>query len=174
MSCFAFCSAFTRPIRPNIRLCPSLSSLRGAKVASISMSKKTSKRAKRGESEKQPDPSTPPADASRSTVSAPDLLKADVERIRAKRKNAPAQKVETAPMSTVKSVVDSVLIWNFFLVLGLLGWLGIALIPHFASKNDVLLDPWLALWQPFIQPVLGVLMLGTIVQGSISYINSKE
>lgn len=73
-----------------------------------------------------------------------------------------------------KKVFDNVLLFDFFLVVGLLGWLLVALIPHFAAKNDVLLDPWLALWQPFTQPVLGVLMLATIGQGMLSYMFSSE
>lgn len=94
--------------------------------------------------------------------------------MRAKRKNTAPQEERAAPLDTVKAAIDAILLWDFFLVLGLLGWLAIALVPHFAAKNDVLLDPWLGLWQPFIQPVLGVLMLGTIVQGTISFINSKN
>lgn len=70
---------------------------------------------------------------------------------------------------SLKAALDAVLIANFFMVVGLLVWLVVALVPHFAAKDDSLLDPWLALWQPFIQPVLGVLMLGTIAQGSISF-----
>lgn len=57
----------------------------------------------------------------------------------------------------------------FFLV-----WLVVALIPHYASHNDVLLDAWLSIWGVVIQPLLGVLMAGTIVSGTLSYVQSKE
>lgn len=74
-----------------------------------------------------------------------------------------------------KTVFDNLLLADFFLVVGLLGWLVVALVPHFAMKNDALLDPWLGLWQPFIQPVLGVLMLATIGQGMLTYMfNSSD
>lgn len=74
-----------------------------------------------------------------------------------------------------KTVFDNLLLADFFLVVALLGWLVVALVPHFAAKNDALLDPWLAIWQPFIQPVLGVLMLATIGQGMLTYMfNSSE
>jgi hypothetical protein len=76
-------------------------------------------------------------------------------------------------LSAAKSAFDTLLVWNFFLVVILLGWLVVALVPHFAAKNDALLDPWLSLWQPFTQPVLGVLMLSTIVQGMWSFMFSK-
>lgn len=92
--------------------------------------------------------------------------------MRAKRAAAPA--AAASPLAGVKTVVDTLLIWNFFLIVALLAWLVVALVPHFAAKNDVLLDPWLGLWGPFIQPVLGVLMLGTIVQGTITYLASPS
>lgn len=107
-------------------------------------------------------------------VSAEEMLRKDLQTMRARRKSAPQPKKDESPLANLKSALDTLLLWDFFLVIALLGWLVIALIPHFTSKNDVLLDPWLGLWQPFIQPVLGVLMLGTIVQGTISFINSKN
>lgn len=73
-----------------------------------------------------------------------------------------------------KKVFDNLLLADFFLVIGLLGWLIVALVPHFAAKNESLLDPWLALWQPFIQPVLGVLMLATIGQGMLTYMFNTD
>ena len=81
---------------------------------------------------------------------------------------------EMKPMLSVRSAVETLLLVDFFLVVSLLAWLVVALVPHFAAQNDVLLDPWLALWKPFIQPVLGVLMLGTIVQGTISYVSKNQ
>lgn len=174
MSCLAFLSSYTRPLQATPRSHSRLSFRERARVATISMAKKPSKRAKGTSNEKQPEPSPSAADRLSSPASAQDLLREDVERIRANRKNVPKPEVEVAPIDSLKSAISAILLWDFFLVLGLLGWLGVALVPHFASKNDVLLDPWLALWQPFIQPVLGVLMLGTIVQGTISYINSKD
>lgn len=104
------------------------------------------------------------------------MLLKDLERIRAKRRQSAAseKKEDSTTIGAIKSVVDTVLLVDFFVVIALLGWLAVALIPHFAAKNDVLLDPWLGLWGVFIQPVLGVLMLGTIVQGTLSYINSRE
>lgn len=100
-----------------------------------------------------------------------EMLLEDLKRIRALEKAKGKKKKSFSPLDALKSGVDRLLLFNFFLVLGLLVWLAVALIPHFASKNDVLLDPWLGLWQPFIQPALGVLMLGTIVQGTASFIN---
>lgn len=108
-----------------------------------------------------------------SRQSAEEMLLKDLEAMRAKQKTVDKVDKSSALLGGVKTVIDTVLLWDFFLVVGLLLWLAVALVPHFASKNDVLLDPWLGLWQPFIQPVLGVLMLGTVIQGTISYLNSE-
>ncbi|CAN8073858.1 unnamed protein product [Agarophyton chilense] len=102
-----------------------------------------------------------------------DTLLQDIKSMRAKRMPGSESKPGSDSIYRVKSLIESILLWDFFLVLGLLGWLVVALVPHFVSKDDTLLDPWLALWQPFIQPVLGVLMLGTIVQGTISFISKN-
>lgn len=63
---------------------------------------------------------------------------------------------------------------DFFVVCFFLAWLVVALIPHYASHNEVLLDAWLSIWGVVIQPLLGVLMAGTIVAGTLSYVQSKE
>ncbi|PXF43800.1 hypothetical protein BWQ96_06421 [Gracilariopsis chorda] len=102
-----------------------------------------------------------------------DTLLQDIQRMRTKRKGATEAEAKKSSISPLKNAIETILLWDFFLVIALLVWLAVALVPHFASKNDFLLDPWLALWQPFIQPVLGVLMLGTIVQGTLSYISKK-
>lgn len=73
----------------------------------------------------------------------------------------------------VRRIVDTVLIWDFFLVIALLLCLGIAIVPHFATHDDRLLNLWLSLWQPFIQPVLNVLMLGALAQGALNFIVPK-
>lgn len=74
----------------------------------------------------------------------------------------------------VRRVVDTILIWDFFLVIILLLCLGIAVVPHFANHDDRLLNLWLSLWQPFIQPVLNVLMLGALAQGALGFIVPKQ
>lgn len=114
-----------------------------------------------------------PENAEARIPSVEDTLLQDIQRMRTKQKGSPEAEGKKNSISPLKKAIESILLWDFFLVLALLAWLGVALVPHFVSKNDFLLDPWLALWQPFIQPVLGVLMLGTIVQGTLSYISKK-
>ncbi len=104
---------------------------------------------------------------------ADEMVRRDMEMLKQKRK-VETQVEDVKPLQSVRSAIETLLLVDFFLVVALLAWLVVALVPHFAAQNDVLLDPWLALWKPFIQPVLGVLMLGTIVQGTISYVGRDE
>lgn len=103
-------------------------------------------------------------------LSTEEMVRRDMEALRSRERATESTKSVT-PLESAKQVISTVLLWDFFLVLALLLWLLIALVPHFASKNDFLLDPWLQLWQPFTQPVLGVLMVATIIQGTISYVS---
>eukprot|EP00171_Calliarthron_tuberculosum_P010453 IDg10453t1 len=90
---------------------------------------------------------------------AEEMVRRDMELLKAKKAQSGVKPAKKTTLETAKDVVSTVLLADFFVVVGLLVWLVVALVPHFASQNDFLLDPWLSLWQPFIQPVLGVLML---------------
>eukprot|EP00189_Rhodosorus_marinus_P010983 CAMPEP_0184738484 /NCGR_PEP_ID=MMETSP0315-20130426/1101_1 /TAXON_ID=101924 /ORGANISM="Rhodosorus marinus, Strain UTEX LB 2760" /LENGTH=150 /DNA_ID=CAMNT_0027206187 /DNA_START=77 /DNA_END=529 /DNA_ORIENTATION=- len=68
----------------------------------------------------------------------------------------------------MQDFVSTLLLYNFFAVIFFLVWLAIGAGMHFVLGNDTLLDPWLQIWTPLIQPLLGVLMLGTIVSGTFS------
>lgn len=104
-----------------------------------------------------------------------EMVRRDLEALKAaKGSNSSTANTEKSGVEKMKDLVSTILLVDFFLVVFLLAWLVVALVPHFVSKNDTLLDPWLILWQPFIQPVLGVLMLGTIVQGTISYVSGNK
>ena len=66
------------------------------------------------------------------------------------------------------------LIWDFFAIVGLLAWLAVAVVLHYSSANDTLLDSWLAIWPFVTQPLLGVLMLGALVQGASSFLGRSK
>lgn len=102
-----------------------------------------------------------------------ELLRRDAAAFRA-RSATESEEPPTNTASKAKKAIDTILLWDFFLVLGLLAWLIVALVPHFASQDDRMLDAWLALWEPFIQPALGVLMLGTLVQGITGYLRDRQ
>lgn len=65
------------------------------------------------------------------------------------------------------------LIADFFLVLGSLGWLGAGLAVKAASGSSALLDGWLPLWQWVWQPAIGVLMAGALVSGGMGWLKEQ-
>lgn len=64
------------------------------------------------------------------------------------------------------------LVINVFLVLLSFFWFAIALV---GRSLDIPLgfDLWYRLWEPVFTPAIGILMMGAIVSGLISYINKK-
>jgi hypothetical protein len=143
----------------------------------MSSKKKSGQKAKRMRAPEAASPSSAGLNALDPSTEAADreALRRDVEAFKSRNQveNDGIRMVDGA-YSVAKTVFDNLLLADFFLVIALLGWLVVALVPHFAAKNDSLLDPWLALWQPFIQPVLGVLMLATIGQGMLTYMFNAE
>jgi len=68
--------------------------------------------------------------------------------------------------------LNFVLVADVFLVLLSFGWLAIAVIGHIAGV-PLGLDLWYKLWQPLFTPALGILMVGAITSGLISWISRK-
>ncbi|MGG6294414.1 hypothetical protein ACQ4M4_08325 [Leptolyngbya sp. AN02str] len=68
--------------------------------------------------------------------------------------------------------LNTLLMINIFVVLGAFAWFAIALV---GRSMDIPLgfDIWYKLWQPVIQPALGILMLGAIVSGIAGWVNKK-
>ncbi|KAJ8906716.1 hypothetical protein NDN08_003205 [Rhodosorus marinus] len=54
----------------------------------------------------------------------------------------------------VQDFVSTLLLYNFFAVIFFLVWLAIGAGMHFIFGNNTLLDPWLQIWTPLIQPLL--------------------
>ena len=61
---------------------------------------------------------------------------------------------------------------NLFFVLFCFSWLAIAVIGR-TSGVPLGLDVWYKLWQPVVQPALGILMTGAIVSGISSWVSKK-
>ena len=61
---------------------------------------------------------------------------------------------------------------NLFFVLFCFGWLAIAVVGR-TSGISLGLDVWYKLWQPVVQPALGILMTGAIVSGVSSWVAKK-
>lgn len=112
-------------------------------------------------------------DDAEARAEAAEMVRRDLEAMRARTKGTSGQqKAGGGALGGVKEAVKTALVGNFFLVVFILVALVVALAAHYAG-DDTLLDGWLQLWKPLFQPILGVLMLGTVVQGTISYVDSK-
>lgn len=61
---------------------------------------------------------------------------------------------------------------NVFFVLLSFGWFAIAVIGRSAGVA-LGLDVWYSLWNPVMQPAIGILMAGAILSGVTSWINKK-
>jgi len=85
----------------------------------------------------------------------------------------------------VNRVLGLVVVADFFVVLGFLGWLGLSIVYQFAFCGGLtkeggpicanpLYDTWYSLWTPVIQPALGILMGSIIVQGTVNGLRGKK
>jgi hypothetical protein len=59
----------------------------------------------------------------------------------------------------------------FFVLFGFF-WFAIAIAGR-ATKVPLGLDLWYKLWEPVMQPAIGILMAGAILSGVISWINKR-
>lgn len=72
----------------------------------------------------------------------------------------------------ILSGLNTLLVANLFFVLASFAWFAIAVAGR--SMNLSLgLDLWYSLWQPVFNPAIGILMLGAIASGIISWINKR-
>lgn len=65
--------------------------------------------------------------------------------------------------------LNFVLMLDLFFVLACFGWFAIALVGC-AAKVPLGLDLWLKLWEPVMQPAIGILMAGAILSGLTSWV----
>lgn len=103
-----------------------------------------------------------------------DSLLRDAQRFRATRKRKEGEQSKASEKKGLQAVIETVLVWDFFAVCVLLAWLGVAVVLHYSSSNDVLLDPWLSIWPNVTQPLLGILMLAAISQGVFSFFDNNK
>jgi len=84
--------------------------------------------------------------------------------------------ITNAAVETMKDKLlgwlNTALMWNLFLVLAAFAWFAIAVVGR--SMNVSLgLEFWYKLWQPLFQPAIGLLMLGAIASGVVSWVNKR-
>lgn len=70
------------------------------------------------------------------------------------------------------NLLNIFLVADVFLVLISFGWLVVAVIGHNA-QIPLGLDLWYKLWEPVFTPAIGILMVGALLSGIISWISRK-
>lgn len=68
--------------------------------------------------------------------------------------------------------LNFVLMLDLFFVLLCFAWFAIALVGR-AAKFPLGLDLWLKLWDPVMQPALGILMAGALISGLSSWVMKR-
>jgi hypothetical protein len=84
--------------------------------------------------------------------------------------------VESNHLSAMKDQflkgLNFVLMLDLFFVLASFGWFAIAILGR-AAKVPLGLDLWLKLWDPVMQPAIGILMAGAILSGLSSWVMKR-
>jgi len=116
-----------------------------------------------------------------SDLSQLDSLKGDLDRLRLKEKAAGQGRQELSGAdadsrseSTVKNLIDKVLIADFFFVCAAGAWLAAGVVEKTSLNSSKLLDAWYPLWMLVFQPAIGVLMLGALVSGGLGWLKGKN
>lgn len=64
------------------------------------------------------------------------------------------------------------LMLDFLLVIVFMVWLGVAVLGR-SLQFPLGLDLWYKLWQPMIQPAIGILMAGALVSGLVNWVTDR-
>jgi hypothetical protein len=104
-----------------------------------------------------------------------ELLRSEVERFRALR----TQRRESGRSDLLAKAVDAVnwvLVADVFVVFALMMLFLAGVVQKFATKDadTLLLDVLRRLWDPIVQPAIGLLMLGSLVSGAVSKIKEMS
>ncbi|MEB3293742.1 MAG: hypothetical protein VKJ24_11340 [Synechococcales bacterium] len=68
--------------------------------------------------------------------------------------------------------LNLILMMDLFFVLFCFFWFVIALIGR-ANNIPLGFDLWYRLWEPVVQPALGILMAGALVSGAIAWVSKR-
>ncbi len=107
-----------------------------------------------------------------------DRLQEDILKFRKKEVEKKAEEPEATGLSALTakagSALEKVLVADFFVVLGFLGWFLAGVFAKSALGDRSVLDSFNKVWDPLIQPALGVLMAGTLGVGAINSVASRS
>ncbi|MFM2432546.1 MAG: hypothetical protein RLZZ511_3760 [Cyanobacteriota bacterium] len=68
--------------------------------------------------------------------------------------------------------LNQLLVINLFFVLACFVWFAAAIVGR-SAHFSLGLDLWYQLWQPVMQPAIGILMAGALVSGASSWLQKK-
>ncbi|GMI06603.1 hypothetical protein TrRE_jg11665, partial [Triparma retinervis] len=114
-------------------------------------------------------PSPPTFPSSPSTSSPDDLtnLLADAEKFRSKSpKKTGDDAVGDAIGQSLKGLISNIIAADFFLILALLAWFLTGVISSTFFDNDAIQLAFNGIFQPVVQPALGILMIGSVAGGA--------
>mmetsp|Transcript_33936 Transcript_33936/g.44772 ORF Transcript_33936/g.44772 Transcript_33936/m.44772 type:complete len:244 (-) Transcript_33936:547-1278(-) len=95
--------------------------------------------------------------------------------IAAFKKAAPVkEEVEEGAMDRAKDIFSTVLVFDFFVVLGLLGWFLIGVVAKYAFGNTEVIGSFRSSFDLVVQPAIGVLMMGTLAGAAMSKLNEED
>ncbi|GMH92106.1 hypothetical protein TrVE_jg8909 [Triparma verrucosa] len=94
------------------------------------------------------------------------LLK-DSEKFRSSSKALTAdEKIGDELSQKIKSAISTLITIDFFLILAFLAWFVTGVISSTVFKNDVIQIAFNGIFQPLVQPALGILMIGSVAGGA--------
>ncbi|GMH58099.1 hypothetical protein TrLO_g15938 [Triparma laevis f. longispina] len=109
-------------------------------------------------------PSTPTTPTANNDFSS---LLADSEKFRSNSKDLTAdEKIGDELMQKVKGAISTLITVDFFLILGFLAWFIVGVISSTMFKNDTIQIAFNGIFQPLVQPALGILMIGSVAGGA--------
>jgi len=95
-------------------------------------------------------------------------LEKRMERYNNRQEEGEEEKPEGDGMA--KSVIEKILVADFFFILFILAWLVAGLVERSVLESTTLIDSWLPLWASVFQPALGVFMAGALVSAVSGYL----
>ena len=98
-------------------------------------------------------------------------LLADAKRIRASSTKVEKEDEEINIGSTIKNVISTIVTIDFFVVFGLLLWFLSGIFSSYVLKNDAIQIAFNGIFEPIVQPALGILMIASAASGGKLYHN---
>lgn len=96
-----------------------------------------------------------------SSDSSLEALLADAKRIRESEVSKSTESEEPSIPKAIKSVISTIVTVDFFVVCGLLAWFLAGIFCSYVLKDDAVQIAFNGIFEPVVQPALGILMIGS-------------